>query len=63
MNRRDYSAHIALRDTARMQQVAIARYDAKQSTARAGNRIARLSYCCAMLALSVALFYSATGAA
>lgn len=60
MNRHDYQAHIALRDTARMkmQAQAIARYDAKKATERACNRISRLAYYCTILALGVAIFYS-----
>ena len=34
------------------------RHDARIATARAKERIARLAYCCAILALGVALFYS-----
>lgn len=34
------------------------RHDARIAAARAKERIARLAYCCAIAALSVALFYS-----
>ena len=33
-------------------------HDARIASARAKERIARLAYCCAIVALSVALFYS-----
>ena len=61
MNHREYSAFIALRDTARMptaQAVALDAFDKRQSARAAKERIARLAYCCAILAVSVAIFYS-----
>lgn len=61
MNHREYSAFIALRDTARMptaQAVALDAFDKRQSVRAAKERIARLAYCCTILALGVALFYS-----
>ena len=33
----------------------------RERAARAKERIARLAYCCAIVALGIALFYSATG--
>lgn len=42
----------------RAANAAILSYDRKRATQRAKERIARLAYCCAILALGVALFYS-----
>lgn len=36
----------------------LCRHDARIAAARAKERIARLAYCCAIVALSVAIFYS-----
>ena len=43
-----------------MQVAAVHRYDRAREIAAAKERIARLAYVCTMLALGVALFYSAT---
>lgn len=59
MNRREYQAYTALRDTARMQH-AIAAYDKRIAWDAARERIARLAIVAIAGFLSVFLFYVAT---